>query len=106
MGDVKIENRIGDALVHRIIRAHREGTPWKCCIMIPLIPGFTFPVDHSDGSAVRAPRTGFGRSTYEVLQIRIILECQNRTIARGPNSIFARLRKEGIDVRRSQPYLA
>lgn len=31
-------------------------------------------------------------------QIRIILECQNRTIARGPNSIFARLRKEGIDV--------
>ncbi|KAL1715411.1 hypothetical protein EV715DRAFT_256257 [Schizophyllum commune] len=80
VGDVKIENRIGDALVHRIIRAHREGTPWKCCIMIPLIPGFTFPVDHSDGSA-----------------IRIILECQNRTIARGPNSIFARLRKEGID---------
>lgn len=80
VGDVKIENRIGDALVHRIIRAHREGTPWKCCIMIPLLPGFTFPVDHSDGSA-----------------IRIILECQNRTISRGPNSIYSRLRKEGID---------
>jgi phospholipase D1/2 len=30
--------------------------------------------------------------------MRIILECQNRTICRGPNSIFARLRKEGIDV--------
>ena len=52
MGDVKIENRIGDALVHRIIRAHREGTPWKCCIVIPLLPGFAFPVDHSDASAV------------------------------------------------------
>jgi len=25
------------------------------------------------------------------------MECQNRTICRGPNSIFARLRKEGID---------
>ncbi|KAI0826732.1 phospholipase D [Trametes gibbosa] len=80
VNEVKIENRIGDALVHRIIRAHRERTPWKCCIVIPLLPGFAFPVDHSDASA-----------------IRIILECQNRTICRGPNSIFGRLRKEGID---------
>jgi phospholipase D1/2 len=52
VGDVKVENRIGDALVHRIIRAHREGTPWKACILIPLIPGFTFPIDHNDASAV------------------------------------------------------
>ncbi|KAJ3513571.1 hypothetical protein NLJ89_g2876 [Agrocybe chaxingu] len=80
VNDVKIENNIGDAIVHRIIRAHRDRTPWKCCILIPLMPGFTFPVDHSDASA-----------------IRIILECQNRTLARGPNSIFSRLRKEGID---------
>lgn len=80
VNDMKIENKIGDALVHRIVQAHRDKTPWKCCIVIPLLPGFTFPVDHSDASA-----------------IRIILECQNRTIARGPNSIFARLRKEGID---------
>ncbi|GBE83213.1 Phospholipase D1 [Sparassis crispa] len=80
VNEVKIENRIGDALVHRIIRAHRECTPWKCCILIPLLPGFSFPVDHSDASA-----------------IRIIMECQNRTICRGPNSIFGRLRKEGID---------
>jgi hypothetical protein len=53
VNDVKIENKIGDALVHRIIRAHRDGVPWKCCIVIPLLPGFTFPVDHSDASAVR-----------------------------------------------------
>lgn len=52
VNDVKIENRIGDALVHRIIRAHREGTAWKCCIVVPLLPGFTFPVDHGDASAV------------------------------------------------------
>lgn len=81
VSDVKIENQIGDALVSRIIRAHHERTPWRACIVIPLLPGFTFPIDHSDASAVR-----------------IILECQNRTIGRGPNSIFARLRKEGIDV--------
>ncbi|KAG0704279.1 phospholipase D [Suillus ampliporus] len=80
VNDVKIENRIGDALVDRIIRAHREHTPWKCCIVIPLLPGFPLSIDHSDASA-----------------IRIIVECQNRTICRGPNSIFSRLRKEGID---------
>jgi phospholipase D1/2 len=54
VGDIKVENKIGDAIVERAIRAHREGTPWRCCIMIPLLPGFTFPVDHSDASAVSA----------------------------------------------------
>ena len=54
MNEVKIENRIGDAIVQRIVRAHRECTPWKCCIVIPLLPGFSFPVDHGDASAVSA----------------------------------------------------
>ncbi|KAF8323532.1 uncharacterized protein EI90DRAFT_3146978 [Cantharellus anzutake] len=80
VNDVKVENQIGDALVSRIIKAHQERTPWRACILIPLLPGFAFPIDHSDASAVR-----------------LILECQNRTISRGPDSIFARLRKEGID---------
>lgn len=80
VNDVNIDNNIGNAIVHRIIRAHRDGTPWKCCVMIPLLPGFTFPVDHNDASAVR-----------------IIMECQNCTISRGPYSIFAQLRREGID---------
>ena len=52
MSDMKVENRIGDAIVHRAIRAHREGTPWKCCILIPVLPGFPFPIDHSDASSV------------------------------------------------------
>ena len=103
MKDIKVENRIGDAIVHRIIRAHREKTPWKCCIMIPLLPGFTFPIDHPDASAVRHCLLGYFFATlipnfFYLLQIRIILECQNRTISRGPNSAFSRLRKEGIDV--------
>ncbi|KIK24525.1 hypothetical protein PISMIDRAFT_645727 [Pisolithus microcarpus 441] len=79
VNDVKIENGIGDALVQRVIRAHREHTPWRCCIVIPLFPGFPFPVEHGDASAVR-----------------IIVECQNRSLFRGPNSIYARLRKENI----------
>ena len=39
VNEVKIENRIGDAIVQRIVRAYRERTPWKCCIVIPLLPG-------------------------------------------------------------------
>ncbi|KAF8635992.1 hypothetical protein AX15_000154 [Amanita polypyramis BW_CC] len=80
VNDTRIENRIGDALVSRIIRAHGIKTPWKCCIMMPLLPGFTFSVDHADASA-----------------LRIILDCQNRTLCRGLHSIYSRLRKEGID---------
>ncbi|KAI6030532.1 hypothetical protein F5J12DRAFT_903003 [Pisolithus orientalis] len=80
VNDVKIENSIGDALVERIVRAHRERTPWRCCIIIPLFPGFPFPIEHGDASAVR-----------------IIVECQNRSLFRGPNSIYARLRKENIN---------
>jgi hypothetical protein len=52
VGDTKIENKIGDALVNRIIRAHHEGTKWRACIVLPLLPGFTFPVDHDSASAV------------------------------------------------------
>lgn len=80
VNDIPVENNIGDALVDRIIRAHKEKTPWRACIVIPLLPGFTFPIDHNDASA-----------------IRLIVELQNRSICRGPHSIFSRLRKEGID---------
>lgn len=52
--------------------------------MIPLLPGYTFPIDTAEASSVR-----------------LILECQNRTISRGAQSIFSRLKKEGIDVSRS-----
>ncbi|KAG8849555.1 Phospholipase D1 [Tulasnella sp. 330] len=80
VNDVTVENNIGDALVHRAIRAHRSGTKWRAVIVIPLLPGFTFPIDHNDASA-----------------IRLIVELQNRSICRGPHSIFSRLRKEGIN---------
>jgi phospholipase D1/2 len=78
---IPVENGIGDAIVNRIIRAHKEKTPWRACVVIPLLPGYTFPIDASEASSVR-----------------LILECQNRTICRGTNSIYSRLRAEGIDV--------
>ena len=63
--DVKVENKIGDALVQRIIRAHKDRKPWKCCVMLPLLPGFTFPVDHNDASAVRVHEdSALGRASH------------------------------------------
>ncbi len=78
--NVKIVNRIGDALVDRIIRAHRDEEEWRCVIIIPLMPGFQNSVADQEGTSVR-----------------LILQCQYRSICRGENSIFGRLRAEGIE---------
>ncbi|KAF2202276.1 phospholipase D [Delitschia confertaspora ATCC 74209] len=76
----KIENKIGDALVDRIKRAHKNEEDWRACIVIPLMPGFQNTVDSQDGSSVR-----------------LIMTCQYRSICRGETSIFARLRDAGIE---------
>ena len=76
----KIENTIGDALVERIIRAYNNDDDWRAIVMIPLMPGFQNTVDAQDGTSVR-----------------LIMQCQYRSICRGERSIFARLRAEGIE---------
>lgn len=75
-----IHNKIGDALVERAIRAHEKGEKWQACLVIPLMPGFQNSVDAQDGTSVR-----------------LIMQCQFRSICRGETSIFARLRAVGID---------
>ena len=77
-----IQNRIGDALVERIERAFENGDKWRACIVIPLMPGFQNSVDSQDGSS-----------------IRLIMQCQYRSICRGDRSIFGRLRQKGIEPR-------
>ncbi|CEP60050.1 phospholipase D LALA0_S01e01860g [Lachancea lanzarotensis] len=77
---VVVENKIGDALVDRIIKANSEGRAWKAFIVIPLMPGFDSPVDKPEGSSVR-----------------VIMQCQYQSISRGESSIFARLKKLDID---------
>lgn len=76
----KIENTIGEALVERIIRADQNHEDWRAILMIPLMPGFQNTVDSQDGTS-----------------IRLIMQCQFRSICRGEFSIFGRLRAEGID---------
>ncbi|KAI4736194.1 phospholipase D [Aureobasidium sp. EXF-12298] len=76
----QINNKIGDALVERIILAHERGDNWRACLIIPLMPGFQNQVDSQDGTSVR-----------------LIMQCQYRSICRGESSIFGRLRAQGID---------
>ncbi len=76
----RIENLIGDALVERIIRASQKDEAWRAVVVIPLMPGFQNTVDAQDGTS-----------------IRLIMQCQYRSICRGEASIFGRLRAEGIE---------
>ncbi|KAG8625095.1 hypothetical protein KVT40_006846 [Elsinoe batatas] len=76
----KIHNKIGDALVDRIEQAYEQGDKWRACIIIPLMPGFQSSVDSQDGTSVR-----------------LIMQCQYRSICRGDSSIFGRLKAKGID---------
>ncbi|EAS36720.3 phospholipase D1 [Coccidioides immitis RS] len=76
----KIENLIGDALVERIVRAARNEEDWRAVILIPLMPGFQNTVDTEGGTSVR-----------------LIMQCQYRSICRGETSIFGRLRAQGIE---------
>lgn len=75
-----IKNEIGNSLVKRIVRAHKNGEKWRAIIVIPLVPGFQNKVDAPDGTSVR-----------------VIMECQYYSICRGSNSIFGRLQSRGID---------
>lgn len=76
----RMENKIGDALVERIIRASKNNEDWRAVIIIPLMPGFQNTVDTEGGTSVR-----------------LIMQCQYRSICRGETSIFARLRSYGIE---------
>lgn len=78
--NVKIVNKIGDAIVERAIRAYRNNESWRCVILIPLMPGFQNTVDEPEGTSVR-----------------LIMQCQFRSICRGDDSIFGRLKSQGID---------
>jgi phospholipase D1/2 len=77
---VTVHNKIGDALVERITRAHKKEEAWRATIVIPLIPGFQNTVEQEGGTSVR-----------------LIMQYQYRSICRGESSIFGRLRAAGID---------
>lgn len=74
-----VKNRIGAALVERILRAHREGKDFKVVVVMPLLPAFEASVDRPEASSVR-----------------LIMQAQFASISKGPNSILGRLLNSGI----------
>ncbi|XP_060912484.1 phospholipase D1 [Labrus mixtus] len=69
-----VYNRIGDAIVERILRAHREQKKYRVFVVVPLLPGFEGDISAGGGNAIQA-----------------ILHFTYRTMCRGEHSILARL---------------
>uniref|UniRef100_A0A665WGG3 phospholipase D n=1 Tax=Echeneis naucrates TaxID=173247 RepID=A0A665WGG3_ECHNA len=49
-----IHNGIGDAIVKRILRAHREQKKYRVFVVIPLLPGFEGDISAGGGNAIQA----------------------------------------------------
>uniref|UniRef100_A0A8C3AZD2 Phospholipase n=1 Tax=Cyclopterus lumpus TaxID=8103 RepID=A0A8C3AZD2_CYCLU len=69
-----IYNGIGDAIVNRILRAHREQKKFRVFVVVPLLPGFEGDIKCGGGNAIQA-----------------ILHFTFRTMCRGEHSILSRL---------------
>ncbi|XP_027129562.1 phospholipase D1 [Larimichthys crocea] len=69
-----INNKIGDAIVDRILRAHREKKKYRVYVVIPLLPGFEGDLSTGGGNAIQA-----------------ILHFTYRTVCRGEHAILSRL---------------
>lgn len=81
-GDLQkpVQNKIGAALVDRILEAAKAGQKYKVIVVIPSVPGFAG--DLRDDSS---------------LGTRAIMEYQYNSINRGGNSIMELIAKEGFN---------
>ncbi|KAK6528007.1 hypothetical protein TWF281_009265 [Arthrobotrys megalospora] len=86
-GSRVVKNRIGEALVNRIVRAHREGQKFRVIIVMPSVPAFAG--DLKDDGA---------------LGTRVIMEYQYDSIVRGDKgpdgkgrSIYEKLYAAGVN---------
>ncbi|XP_043933010.1 phospholipase D2 [Protopterus annectens] len=75
--DRSILNKIGDAIVYRILQAHRANKKFRVYIIIPLLPGFEGDITTGGGNSIQA-----------------ILHFTFRTMCRGDHSILNRLHSE------------
>ncbi|KXS19116.1 phospholipase D/nuclease [Gonapodya prolifera JEL478] len=74
-----VHNKIGAALVSRIIRAYKNGEDFRVIVIMPAVPGFAGDLK-ADGA----------------LGTRGIMEFQYNSICRGGNSILEKLAQAGI----------
>lgn len=79
--DYTIKNRIAEALVDRIKRAHRKKEKFRVMVLIPLMPAFQGDVNAA------------GAAT-----LKLVMHWQYQSICRGDHSIASQLNKEGINM--------
>ncbi|SAL95926.1 hypothetical protein [Absidia glauca] len=80
-GDKLIKNKIGEALVARIKRAHQEKQKFRVIVVIPTAPGF-------EGDFAFADRRS--------MALRSIAHYQYLSISRGGNSVLEKLHQANI----------
>ncbi|KAJ2897304.1 hypothetical protein IWW38_001763, partial [Coemansia aciculifera] len=76
-----IKNRIAEALVDRVKRAHRRGEKFRVIVLMPLMPAFEGDVNAA------------GAAT-----LKLVMHWQYQAICRGDHSIAGQLGKEGINM--------
>lgn len=74
-----VRNKIGAAIVERIVRAWQNGEKWKAIVCMPAVPAFAGDL-HADDS----------------LGTRAIMEFQYNSICRGGHSIMEAAQKAGV----------
>ncbi|UKZ84929.1 uncharacterized protein TrAFT101_000813 [Trichoderma asperellum] len=74
-----VSNKIGAAIVDRIVRAYEEGQPFKVWVVMPSVPAFAGDL-----------------KSKEALGTRAIMEYQYNSISRGGHSIIQKLVAAGI----------
>ncbi|KAF1936713.1 phospholipase-like protein PldA [Clathrospora elynae] len=75
-----IHNQIGAAMVDAIVSAAKEGRNFKIIIVIPAIPGFAGDLRENAAAGTRA-----------------IMDYQFKSICRGEESIYGRVRAQSVD---------
>jgi phospholipase D1/2 len=75
-----VHNLIGKAIVDACLNAHKEGRKFRVIIVIPCIPGFAGDLRDDAAAGTRA-----------------IMDYQYKSICRGENSIYGRLKAEDVD---------
>ncbi|KAK5857689.1 hypothetical protein PBY51_010916 [Eleginops maclovinus] len=75
-----VYNKIGDAIIERILRAHKEGKKYRVYVVTPLLPGFEGDITTGGGNAIQA-----------------VMHFNYRTMIRGEYSIISQLKKEMDD---------
>lgn len=77
---VPVMNKLGRAIVDRIVRAHESGAPFRIIVVMPAVPAFAGDLKSDSALGTRA-----------------IMEYQYNSISRGGHSILESLRAAGVD---------